>query len=93
MPAGLRLASSHFERPTMTSRLERKWWFAAPISALAVVATMYLMANAGIAHPDSVSRWALYALCFAGLQRGLSFVAWLLVLLLSPSHKALERAR
>jgi hypothetical protein len=36
---------------------------------------------------------ALYALCFAGLQCGLSFLAWLVVLGVSPSVGLRERMR
>jgi hypothetical protein len=40
-----------------------------------------------------LAQWALYVLCYIGLQRGFSFAGWLLVLCLSPSSKALERTR
>jgi hypothetical protein len=77
----------------MTSRLERKWWFAAPAGALAAIVTAYVMASAGIPRPYNLAQWALYVLCYIGLQRGFSFAGWLLVLCLSPSSKALERTR
>jgi hypothetical protein len=77
----------------MTSRLERKWWFAAPTGALAVIVTVYLLDSAGIRSPYNFAQWTLYFMCFAGLQRGFSFAGWLLVLCLSPSNKALERTR
>jgi hypothetical protein len=77
----------------MTSRLERKWWFAAPACALAAIVTAYLMESAGIPRPVNFAQWTLYLMCFAGLQRGFSFAGWLLVLCLSPANKALERTR
>ena len=77
----------------MASRLERKWWFAAPVAVAAVLLTQYVMNAAGIAHPYRVSQWVLYFLCFAGLQRGFSFAGWLLVLCLAPSNEVRERTR
>lgn len=77
----------------MASRLERKWWFAAPVAVLAVLLTQYVMNAAGIVRPYNFSQWLLYFLCFAGLQRGFSFAGWLLVLCLAPSSEARERAR
>ena len=77
----------------MTSKLERKWWFVVPTTALATMATAYLMERAGIPRPYHAAQWTLWILGFAGLQRGLSFAGWLLVLCLSPSDKALERTR
>ena len=77
----------------MTSKLERKWWFALPVGALAAILTLHFVNSAGIEHPYNFSQWVLYFLCFTGLQRGLSFVGWLLVLILSPQSKALERTK
>ena len=77
----------------MKSKLERKWWFLLPVSALAAFLTAYFMDNAEISRPYNFSQWVLYALCFAGLQRGLSFAAWLVVLGVSPSDGVIERMR
>lgn len=77
----------------MTSKLERKWWFATPISVLAVFLTAYVMNSAGIPHPYNFSQWVLYLLCLTGLQRGMSFAIWLLVLCFSPSDEALKLTR
>ena len=77
----------------MTSKLERKWWFALPVGALAAILTLHFVSSAGIEHPYNFSQWVLYFLCFTGLQRGLSFVSWLLVLGLSPQSKVLERTK
>jgi hypothetical protein len=77
----------------MTTKLERNWWFLLPVTGLAAALTAYLMDSAGLARPYTVAQWVLYGVCFGGLQRGFSFVGWLLVLFLSPSSKALERTR
>jgi len=77
----------------MASRLERKWWFAAPVAALAILLTLTVMDGAGIARPYNFSQWLLYFLCFAGLQRGFSFAGWLLVLCLAPSSEVRDLTR
>lgn len=77
----------------MQSKIERKWWFLLPVSALAAFLTAYFMDSAEISRPYSFAGWMVYALCFAGLQRGLSFVAWLVVLGVSPSNGVRERMR
>jgi len=77
----------------MKSKLEQTWWFQLPVCALAAFLTSYVMESAGIAHPYHVSGWVIYALCFAGLQRGLSFAAWLVVLGLTPADKVLARTK
>jgi type II secretory pathway component PulF len=77
----------------MRSKIERKWWFLLPVSALAAFLTVYFMDTAEINRPYNFAQWVLYVLCFAGLQRGLSFAAWLLVLAVSPSDGVRERMR
>lgn len=77
----------------MQSKLERKWWFLLPVSALAAFLAAYFMNGAEISRPYNFSQWVIYALCFAGLQRGLSFLAWLVVLLVSPSDVVRDRLR
>lgn len=77
----------------MQSKLERKWWFLLPVSALAAFLTAYFMDGAEMSRPYNFSQWVIYALCFAGLQRGLSFIAWLVVLGVSPSNGVRERLR
>ena len=77
----------------MQSKLERKWWFSLPVIALAAFLTAYFMDSAEISRPYNFSQWVIYALCFAGLQRGLSFVAWLAVLGVSPSDGIRERLK
>jgi len=77
----------------MKSKLEQTWWFQLPVCAMAAFLTAYVMESAGITHPYHVSGWVIYVLCFAGLQRGLSFAAWLVVLVLTPSDKVRERTR
>lgn len=77
----------------MQSKLERKWWFLLPVSTLAAFLTAYFMDSAEIGRPYNFAQWVLYALCFAGLQRGLSFVAWLVVLCVAPSDGLRERMR
>lgn len=77
----------------MPSRLERTWWFIAPVSALAVILTMYVMRSAGIVYPYNIAQWILYILCSVGLQRGLSFTGWLLALWVAPSSELLKSTR
>lgn len=77
----------------MQSKLESKWWFVLPVSTLAALLTAYLMDSAEISRPYHFSQWVLYALCFGGLQRGLSFCAWLAVLGMAPSDGVRERMR
>ena len=77
----------------MTSKLERRWWFATPVCALAAILTLNFVESAGIHHPYNFSQWVLYVLCFVGLQRGLSFMGWLLVLVLSPQSDVQKRTR
>jgi hypothetical protein len=77
----------------MPSQLERQWWFIAPVSALAVLLTMYVMRSAGIVHPYNTAQWILYILCSVGLQRGLSFLGWFLVLWVAPSSAIMKNSR
>jgi hypothetical protein len=77
----------------MPSQLERQWWFIAPVSALAVLLTMYVMRSAGIVHPYNIAQWILYILCAVGLQRGLSLAGWLLALWVAPSSALLKNTR
>jgi hypothetical protein len=71
----------------MKSKLEKRWWFELPVFAIAAFLTSCLMDNAGITNPYKFSGWVIYALCFAGLERGLSFALWLVVLSVTPSAK------
>ena len=71
----------------MTSKLERTWWFSAPINGLACLATFYVLNNAQVPRPYHFFQWVLYALCFVGFARGLSLTGWLLVVILAPSDK------
>lgn len=77
----------------MISKLDRTWWFAMPISFLAAFLTLYVVSSAGIAQPYSFSQWFLYFMCFLGIHRGLSFLGWLLVVLMAPQSKVLERTK
>ena len=79
--------------PAMTSRLEHTWWFAALVSALAVLSTGFLAHRAGLGVPPSgLAQWIVCALCFFVLHRGFAFAGWLLVLALAPSSHLLERS-
>ncbi len=68
----------------MTSKLDRKWWFFVPVIVLASISTSYFMSAAGLVYPYNFAQWMLYALCFVGLQRGISFAGWLLFVCLLP---------
>ena len=71
----------------MKSKLEKRWWFELPVFVLAALFTSHLMDSAGITSPYEFSGWAIYVLCFAGLERGLSFALWLVALSVTPSDK------
>lgn len=77
----------------MASKLERKWWFALQVGALAAILTLHFVSSAGIAYPFNFSQWVLFFLSFTALQHGLSLVGWLLVFFLSPQSKAVERTK
>jgi len=79
----------------MTSRLEHTWWFAALVSALAVLSTGFLAHRAGLGVPPTgLAQWIVGALCFVALHRGFAFAGWLLVLALAlaPSSRLLQRS-
>lgn len=76
------------------SELERKWWFSLPVGMLAMLATLWLLHTVGFTpFPQyGVAQWAVYFLCFVGLQRCISFLGWLTVLIVSPKTITAERA-
>ncbi|WP_374361807.1 hypothetical protein [Pseudoduganella danionis] len=75
----------------MYSKLERKWWFIAPVTALAAVLTNFLVSAAGLIQPYNSAQWLLYVLAFVGIQRAMSFALWLLVLCVAPASAVPER--
>lgn len=75
----------------MYSKLERKWWFVGPVTAVAALLANMLTAAAGLLQPFNSAQWLLYLLAFVGIQRSLSFVTWLLVLGVAPALAAPER--
>jgi len=67
------------------SNLEQKWWFFAPVTGISAWLTVQLLSVAGMSMGAlSNSQWLVFALCFFGIQRGLSFTAWLIVLAVAP---------
>lgn len=75
------------------SELERKWWFVLVVSFLTTFSTIGLMATAGLPPFEySAAQWAVWFLCFMGLQRCFSFLGWLTVLAISPKTIKAERA-
>jgi hypothetical protein len=72
------------------STLEKKWWFIALASLLSVLLTLSLMRSAGVWPAQGMAQWVIYFFCFAGIWKCLSFLGWLIVLLVSPSRKALQ---
>ncbi|MYM38012.1 hypothetical protein [Duganella qianjiadongensis] len=77
----------------MYSKLERKWWFAGPVTAVAALLANLLTGAAGLMQPFNSAQWLLYLLAFVAIQRSLSFAAWLLVLGVAPTVAAPERSR
>ncbi|ALT76292.1 hypothetical protein [Paucibacter sp. KCTC 42545] len=67
------------------SNLERKWWFFAPVTCIGAWLTIQLLSVAGMPIGAlSISQWLVFALCFFGIQRGLSFAGWLIFLTVAP---------
>ena len=67
------------------SSLERKWWFVTPVAGVSVWLTLQLIELAGMPMGSlSASQWLVFFLCFAGIQRCLSFAAWLVFLAVAP---------
>jgi len=69
------------------SELERKWWFSTPVAILTVISTIGLLRAVGIQYEPvqfSAAQWAVWFLCFVGLQRCFTFLGWLAVLVVSP---------
>jgi len=77
------------------SELERKWWFSLPVGMLTMLATIGLLRAVGLPFLPfqyGVAQWAVYLLCFVGLQRCISFLGWLTVLIVSPKTITARRA-
>lgn len=75
------------------SELERKWWFVLAVSFLTTFSTIGLLYAAELPPFEySAAQWAIWFLCFMGLQRCFSFLGWLAVLLISPKTIKVERA-
>ncbi|TXF97819.1 hypothetical protein [Massilia arenae] len=77
------------------SELERKWWFSAPVAILTVISTIGLLHAVGIQYEPvqfSAAQWAVWFLCFVGLQRCFTFLGWLAVLVVSPKTITARRA-
>lgn len=73
--------------------LEKKWWFVLVVSCFTTLSTIGLMYTAGLPPFDySIAQWAVWFLCFMGLQRCFSFLGWLAVLVVSPGTITAERA-
>ncbi|MFZ4876722.1 hypothetical protein ACL9RI_16710 [Janthinobacterium sp. Mn2066] len=66
------------------SPIERKWWFAFPLMAVAAIATSLLLDSAQVPSTTSLARAVIFGLCFEALYRGLSFSIWLLLLWAAP---------
>lgn len=75
------------------SPIERKWWFALPLMLVSVIATMFLLRSALVPSTGSLSWILVFSLCTTGLQRLLSFLAWLLLLWLAPNLVASAQPR
>ncbi|MBB5608966.1 MULTISPECIES: hypothetical protein [unclassified Janthinobacterium] len=66
------------------SPIERKWWFAFPLMAVATLATYVLFDSAQVPSTASLARAVIFGLCFGSLYRCLSFCIWLLLLWVAP---------
>jgi hypothetical protein len=75
----------------LTSKLENKWWFAAPVCVLTTFVATLILDRAGIGFPDSVWQWLVAFCCYFCIGRSFSFLGWLAVLLIAPSNEALDR--
>lgn len=75
------------------SELEKKWWFLLVVSFFTTFSTIGLLYTAGMPPFEySAAQWAVWLLCFLGLQRCFSFLGWLAVLLIAPKTISQERA-
>jgi hypothetical protein len=72
-------------------KLERTWWFILLTNSLTVIGTMYLLKAAGIASPEGLAQWLLYAGCFATISQIVSFLGRVLIVLLAPSSTLAAR--
>lgn len=74
------------------SELEKKWWFVLVVSFFTTASTIGLLYIAGFPPFEySAAQWAVWFLCFMGLQRCFSFLGWLVVLAIAPKKIAVER--
>lgn len=76
----------------MHTKIERTWWFRTLCAALAAMASVKLMALAGIATPYHFSTWVLFGFCLFGLQRLIAFTGWLVILCLPMPLDVVEPA-
>jgi hypothetical protein len=68
------------------SPLERKPWYVGIVAFLATMANTFLMNSAGMQIGNyNLAQWLVYCLCLAAIWRGISFVGWLIVLMISPA--------
>ena len=69
----------------MTTKPERKRRYVVPINLLAGMLTLCAMAAGGIPQLNNVAQGILYLAFCIGLQRGLSWLGWLLLMRVLPT--------
>jgi hypothetical protein len=74
------------------SKIERKRWFELPVLMVAILYTFALFRLTGVQQPESLlavlDKWFVFGLTMFGLQRLISFYAWLVVLQVPPKLAA-----
>lgn len=76
----------------MTPKPERKWRYVVPINLLAGMLTLCAMAAGGSPQLNNVAQGTLYLAFFIGLQRGLSWLGWLVLLRVLPAGSVYTQA-
>ncbi|MFP5390973.1 MAG: hypothetical protein ACLGI6_05425 [Gammaproteobacteria bacterium] len=74
----------------MKSRLERNGWYVGLTSVLSALLTVPLLKYAGVPDSGGQARFIVFFFCFAGIQRALSLLGWLLVMLVAPANKVVR---
>ncbi len=74
------------------SKLERNWWFIAPVLAITIATTTKLFIEAGIQFDNlNLYRWSIYFICLIGMEYIVSNVLKLVLLFINPTLSKLNK--